>query len=212
MSEFEAWNVMTNRGLYSKVYDIVDASHPRKGSLGPYGVETIRNPAFLRSVRERIPAPARILDASCGRGHLVRQLSSLGYDVEGTEIVYPRELHDLKVHDLSYQELFQLPAKSYDAVISSDVLEHLHPEDIVVALSNLCRLTRSWIFISVGTRPARNYPQAAPFLGVHDLHRTIRKGGFWRSVIERFVDIDEEIVGRKNYYAFGRVRNWVVPS
>lgn len=194
---------MKFRELYQKLYDEVAPKHPRKGRIGRYGEETHRNHYFVDAVRKRLQPPAKIFDAGCGRGHLMRELLGLGYRVEGSEICIMDDLAGLVVTRHSYQELDRLPAGSFEAVISSDVLEHLESIDLPRALENLCRLSSRWVFISVGLVPARNFPQAMPWLGVDDLHLTVETFDWWHGLISEYVDIEETESMRRNGYFHG---------
>ena len=63
---------------------------------------------------------------------------------------------------LRYDQLDQLPEKSFDVVCSSDVLEHMISKKFVVnALDNLFRLAKSAICITIGRgHYADRYPRA----------------------------------------------------
>lgn len=200
---------MDNRKLYRRVYDLKNPIHPKKGALGLYGAETIRDPFFLAAVKERLSPGMRVLDASCGRGHLLEELLKAGYKAEGTEIVELPELDEFCFWNVSYQELYQFDAGTFDGVISNDVLEHLDVEDLDVALANLCRISNGWLFFSVGTVPAHNFPTAEPSLGVKDLHKVVQGDGWWRERFKRFIDIDTERITRRTYFAYGRKRTWL---
>ena len=114
--------------LYNYIYS---HAHPTRGRYGAVGR---RDPLFVNYLVERVPPPSLILDAGCGRGTLMRWLIGLGYSVCGTEIASwlvtkAGDLHGLPVVQVSYEEMSKesspIPPKTYDVVISNDVLEHL---------------------------------------------------------------------------------------
>lgn len=197
---------MTARELYAKVYALKNPVHPRKGKLHPYGSETKRDKHILRAISKFLgEPPAKILDASCGRGHLMRALINMGYEVEGSEIVALPDLDGLHVYNLTYEELDQLPEKSYDAVISSDVLEHLEERETEPAIQNLCRLSSGWMFLSVGIFPAVNFPEACRALGVDDMHKTVQRQGWWLNRFSQFICVEETFRTNRSFFAYGRV-------
>jgi 2-polyprenyl-3-methyl-5-hydroxy-6-metoxy-1,4-benzoquinol methylase len=195
------------RALYQRLYDAGRPVHPTKGELQEYGAEALRDKRMIGFLADRILPPASVFDASCGRAHLLRELRALGYYVEGSEIVRTPEHDEFIIHDLAYQELQSLPAYSFDVVVSSDVLEHLPPSDIRVAIPNLVRLVkrRGIMVISVGIRAARNWPDAITDLGISDLHLTKRDPGWWIDEFSAFIDVEDSCTARRNVYLVGRV-------
>jgi SAM-dependent methyltransferase len=83
------------------------------------------------------PPPKRIYEIGSGKGRLIAALAERGYDCTATEITHERgekwtPAHaPLRwtasdgVHLSQFEEL-----DSYDAVISDQVIEHLHPDDL----------------------------------------------------------------------------------
>jgi 2-polyprenyl-3-methyl-5-hydroxy-6-metoxy-1,4-benzoquinol methylase len=78
------------------------------------------------------PAPATVYEVGSGSGALARALAARGYTVEATEITVERKTDDSLtwsetdgVHLADYAT-----AAPYDAVVSNQVVEHLHPDDI----------------------------------------------------------------------------------
>jgi SAM-dependent methyltransferase len=181
--------------LYDRIYRAGSPHHPRKGKLGPYGGQITRDDPFVEFLQANLPIPGfpigppTVLDASCGRGHLTERLWSLGYDVVATE-VSPWLVQDLsrrlpKVRLLSYADLGQFEARSFDAVISNDVLEHLPGPESLAALAALRRLTRRFLLVSVGLgHGATNYPEALG-LGRLDLHLFCPGAARWEKEFQR---------------------------
>ncbi|PNX50200.1 MAG: hypothetical protein BV458_13665 [Thermoplasmata archaeon M9B2D] len=182
---------MKAQDLYNYIY-----SHaiPNKALYGAWGK---RDGYFVRYIRQNVPKSAKILDASCGRGFLLRWLIADGYDAEGTEIadwlMKPGgDLYGLPVSELAYEELHSIPADCYDVVISNDVIEHLASLDAAKeAVGNLARISKRWVLISTGGEKAA----ACPFrieLGVSNLHNVIAPYEIWKSIYENFCELDEE--------------------
>jgi SAM-dependent methyltransferase len=145
-----------------KAYDYMfqkgEIVHPITGkSLGKYALRGSRDHFFISWIQKYYPKGSRILDASCGRGHLALSLHKLGYSVEATEVspwLVENELSKLPfpVHLLRYDQLDQLPAKSFDCVCSNDVLEHMIDQQAAcLGLRRLIRLSKTGLCICVGT-------------------------------------------------------------
>ncbi len=74
--------------------------------------------------------PGRLLDVGCGNGDQLVQARALGWKVEGQEIdpkaaEYARNVHGLTVHLGTLEEL-AFPDATFDAIIVSHVIEHVH--------------------------------------------------------------------------------------
>ena len=118
-----------------------------------------------------IPAHARdIYEVGSGQGKLLRELASRGFRCCGTEITanrgkkYTCETEGLRwastdgVHVDEYEE-----PQSYDVVISNQVVEHLHPDDLAAHFSSIFRILR----------PGGTYLVSTPnrLTGPHDVSR-----------------------------------------
>jgi SAM-dependent methyltransferase len=204
--------------LYDRIYRAGKSLvHPRKGRLGAYGSHDNRDQPFVDFLLKRAPPPGfpigppSVLDASCGCGHLSEALVSAGYKVDATE-VSPWLVQDLshrlpKVDLLAYADLGQLPARSFDVVISNDVLEHLPEREAIAALHALAGLSRRWLLISVGLgRGATKYPEALG-LGRLDLHLFTPGARRWVEEIKRVGRIVEERRLPKTLWAFAEVKS-----
>jgi 2-polyprenyl-3-methyl-5-hydroxy-6-metoxy-1,4-benzoquinol methylase len=92
-------------------------------------------PAILK-ILKRIGA-RRVLDVGCGNGELCGQLARAGYDVVGVEFdsdgvriarqAYPQvSFHNYGVHDDPQALLQREGDRLFDAVVSTEVIEHLY--------------------------------------------------------------------------------------
>lgn len=199
------------RSVYSQIYRAGEnVIHPSKGKLGKYAVQTNRDFQFLEFLESHLPAPATVLDASCGRGHLLRELMLKGYEARGTEFVpfvVSEDLKGLPVNVLAYHELKELGFECFDAVISNDVLEHLPSEgDVIDAIRNFCFISKKWVMISVGCNRALKYPTSLKMKNIGDLHQVKRKPIWWAATVNRFVELDFQHSGGVNWFGFGRKR------
>jgi SAM-dependent methyltransferase len=99
-----------------------------------------------------------VLDAGCGEGVVYRAMRKRGFDGEWTGI-------DVSVDAIDYAKRespeatwlvgsildLPFPSKSFDLVLSSQVLEHL--DEPQKALQEFVRCTRQWLLISVPYEP-----------------------------------------------------------
>lgn len=106
------------------------------------------------------PPPARVYEVGSGQGGLAITLAEHGYDVTASEITLERG-GDRPTHErLRWEETDGVnleryaAAGSYDAVISNQVVEHLHPDDLTRHLRG------AWILLRPGGVYALNTPLA----------------------------------------------------
>lgn len=94
---------------------------------------------YQRDIRPHLPTEAhgrRVLDIGCGQGGLVRLLRDSGFDVKGID-VSPEQVRVAHAAGLNEVELGDFHAYlasshgSFDAVIATDVLEHLGKEEVL---------------------------------------------------------------------------------
>jgi len=92
---------------------------------------TPQRQALLARVLPRIPKGGLILDVGCGRGEFCNFFAKQGYRAEGTDlshaaIRYAREHHPAAAfHAGPVEDLLPARAGQFDAVFSSEVIEHL---------------------------------------------------------------------------------------
>ena len=87
-----------------------------------------RIPVYLDALLPHLVESARICELGCGNARLLHELKLRGYHVIGTEfdssvITRLTELTDVQILQGNSE---QFPDESFDAVISIDVLEHVH--------------------------------------------------------------------------------------
>jgi SAM-dependent methyltransferase len=116
------------------------------------------------------PPPKRIYEVGSGKGRLITALAERGYDCTATDITRergekwaPAQLRlRWVVSDGVHLDRFEEP-ESYDAVISDQVIEHLHPDDLVTHMRGAHSILR----------PRGRYAFATPhaFAGPFDVSR-----------------------------------------
>lgn len=124
-----------------------------------YDVETRRrvenrNPRLITEVF----SPERVLDLGCGPGFLMLFLHELGVDVRGVDFAASsKSLAPPEVRDrISIGEVTEphFPERSFDLVISREVLEHLSVIQVRRAVEQICRASSRFIYVTTRFHPA----------------------------------------------------------
>lgn len=103
--------------------------------------------AFRRDIRPRLAPGGRVLDIGCGQGELVRLLLADGFDAWGVDIS-PEQVNlacsaglERAVHG-DFHAYLRASAGEWDAVVATDVLEHLPRAEVVAAFDEVRRALR----------------------------------------------------------------------
>ena len=81
--------------------------------------------------------------------------------------------------------------KSVDAIMSSDVLEHIHMQDVDVVIHELGRVARKYIVLKIATRheinraPVQSLHRRKKFEHVQHLHLTVMPISQWKTRFEQ---------------------------
>lgn len=118
-------------------------------------------PAALELIGVKVPPGGRILDIGCGNGSITRQFSAAGYAMTGIDIsedgiAIARRCDPVsryEVGEVSVCTLDDLAADAFDAVLSTEVVEHLY-DPLALALSAMSAL-----------RPGGRFVLSTPFHG-----------------------------------------------
>ena len=95
------------------------------------------------------PPPATVLDVGCGVGVLTDWLVSEGYDATGVDSDRHLMTRMVAPHRVASIDALPFEASSFDAVVASEVLEHLPVGAYTRALPELVRVSRRTIIITV---------------------------------------------------------------
>ena len=101
-----------------------------------------------------------VLDAGCGQGAVVRDFLKNGYDAVGIDIsdwavnAQNQKLADQGRMFVGSLDQLPFPDNSFDLVFSSDVLEHIPENRIPTVASEIVRVCKKHIFLSISLRPS----------------------------------------------------------
>jgi 2-polyprenyl-3-methyl-5-hydroxy-6-metoxy-1,4-benzoquinol methylase len=174
----------------------------------------IRAQEVAEFLYSRLKPGQTVLDCSAGRGHLLRLMHARGVQCSATEAdpyLIANDLKDFERWCLRYDQLETLQPRKWDAVVSTEVLEHLLSEDEArAAIRSLAALSARWLCLTIGVTESSWYSG----LGGQDvqLHYVIRPGSWWVSEVAkvaRIVDQHEQRIANLSYVIFAEVENGV---
>lgn len=122
------------------------------------------------------PDVTTILDIGCGNGILTNALAQ-NYDVTGVDFSLEalQYVTGKKIHSSAAQ--IPVDEKSYDMVFSSEMLEHLSDDNLNKAISEIKRIAKKYIFITV---PNNEFLESL-FVKCNKCHFTFHKYGHLQS-------------------------------
>ncbi|MFP5478358.1 MAG: class I SAM-dependent methyltransferase [Alphaproteobacteria bacterium] len=140
-------------------YDLVDRHYPMEPDPA-----FRRRAAWIMAELSALPGGARVLDLGCGQGFYLPLYAELGLMATGVELdPLPRAQAERRAAGLGFTvldapaEALPLPDAHFDAVVMSEVLEHL--PDPAPALSGVARVLKpGGLFLA--TVPNAAYPLA----------------------------------------------------
>jgi len=98
---------------------------------------------LVGKIEELLPKGARVLDAGCGEGGLVKVLNASGFHAEGFDItLVENEEHRFLKHDLNDCP-FPYGDGEFDAVVASFSFRHVKEENTAKAIYELGRVTKN---------------------------------------------------------------------
>ena len=148
----EALGPLSGKELYEALYAV---GYGSEGSMLHYQpmLEEVKKLKHVHSV----------LDVGCSHGGGVEALWKMGIRASGIDISSNAiDMAHVRHGDnaLCVEKCWQVaPATSlpfanftFDAIISTDVLEHLDPTEVEQAVSELSRVTRTWLVLKIANR------------------------------------------------------------
>ena len=92
------------------------------------------------------------------------------------------KVDEIYCYDPAYPPYQKFPEKQYDAVISTDVLEHCHQEDIKWILDEIFSLAKKFVFINIAC-----YQASKSLPNGNNVHCIIRPTGWWDELLQSVV-------------------------
>lgn len=128
-----------------------------------------------------------VLDAGCGTGKGAIALKNAGFRVKACDLTYKGLVPGFTSHDIPFNEacLWSPIAPQightdvggrFDYVYCCDVIEHIPPEYVMLAIRNLLDVSRRGVFLSIGLQ----HDTFGIWLG-KQFHQTVRPHAWWRS-------------------------------
>ena len=117
--------------------------------------------------------PKTLLDFGCGKGALIRSIQSQynGITCFG--------------YDPGNPEFSVIPTRTFDAVISTDAIEHIEPEHLGASLQMISNLMERCGFFRIACHPAKkNLPDG------RNCHLIVEEPAWWRDQVLRYMQVD----------------------
>ena len=143
-----------------------------------------------RRFLEGIPSCAHILEVGCNVGNQLLVLEEMGFtNLYGIEIQsYALELARSRVPDVKFTQASVLaipyPDQNFDLVFTSGVLIHIAPTDVPVALAEIHRCAKTWVWGSEYYAPRMT---EVSYRGYDSL---LWKTDYAQLYVERFPDLE----------------------
>jgi hypothetical protein len=142
------------------------------------GKMLIKHAPFIKDVIDRIGANS-ILDYGAGKGLGYSQKDlqlSKTLRVESIQSYWGVE--DIRCYDPGYEPFSKLPSEQFDAVICTDVLEHITEPDVPWVLEEMFSYARNFVYSNVACFPAVKFLPNG-----QNVHCTIHPPDWWAGVV-----------------------------
>ncbi len=128
-----------------------------------------------------------LIDFGCGKGFLYKNKIKIG-NKNYNSISDFWGIDDLYLYDPGIEEYSIYPKKKYDAVICTDVIEHIPEDDVINFIDSLFKLANKFIFVVIATIPASKY-----FEDGNNIHLCIKNQSVWNDIFLDFKNKYPEI-------------------
>lgn len=123
---------------------------------------------------------ATLLDYGCGKAEGYRTVFQLpdGRRVQGLQQLW--NLRQVTLYDPGFAPYSAYPQGRFDAVVNTDVLEHIPEEDIDWILAEMFGFARSFLFTAIACYPANKILPNG-----WNAHVTLKSPGWWLDKLEQ---------------------------
>tara|TARA_B100000963_G_C22614715_1_gene666695 strand:- start:847 stop:1422 length:576 start_codon:yes stop_codon:yes gene_type:complete len=121
-----------------------------------------------------------LLDFGCGKGIYYKNRIVVG-NKEYENLLNFWNIQDVYLYDPGVEKYSVYPKKKYDAVICTDVIEHIPEEDVISFIDNLFKLANKFIFVVIATIPASKY-----FEDGNNIHLCLKDESVWKDIFLSF--------------------------
>lgn len=135
-----------------------------------------------------------ILEVGCSQGMAVKSFIEKGKYCKGIDVssVAIKESEKTTEGNCIWGSVLNIPFKdkSFNAVFSSDVLEHLEPNDVPISIKEIKRVSTQYLFLKIAfgkeinTQWADLLQKTKGYANVKNLHLTVKNKNWWIDEIE----------------------------
>ncbi len=174
---------------YKKLHVYGDKNLSLPGEYIYAGFSTFKRAKDIKKCLIKTPC-LTLLDYGSGKGMQYQEMFPSSKDPE--KIITLRDywrLHTIACYDPAYSPFEHLPEGTFDAVISIDVLEHVHFEDLDWILHEIFSKANYLVYLSVACYPAKKkLPNG------ENAHSIIRPPKWWNRKISKIAKDYPQII------------------
>ncbi len=180
--------VLPRKPIPSEEYnDLLDAYKEMHKEAGYFkGISLV---PFISMIQELLETHdcKTLMDYGCGKGLLYTdRYKEVFTKVKEGEIpdnlVNMWKLDDLHLYDPAYPEFNKLPTQKYDAIICTDVLEHIPATDLSWVVEEILSFGKKIVFINVCTQAAAKAIPVGKYRG-RNVHVSLFNMDWWLKTI-----------------------------
>ena len=130
-----------------------------------------------------------LLDYGCGKALLYDNMKYKEMPIDDNGQVLPKPLSKLwqldyfSLYDPAYEKYSKLPKGKYDAVICTDVIEHIDEKDVDWILNEIFSYARKFVFLTIAC-----YKALKEFEDGRNLHVNIKQPSYWKEKLLKLHD------------------------
>ena len=122
-----------------------------------------------------------ILDYGCGKAKLYKnQFNIQDRNYDGLMDYW--NIKDLKLFDPGVEEYEKYPAKKYDGVVCTDVLEHIRKSDLDIVVKDIFNFSDKFVFFVISTILDQKILSDG-----RNVHQTVENEDWWKNFFEKII-------------------------